>query len=100
MGLFDRKRGKWMEFDRVEESAVADILSAIGAPPNRREEPLPGDKKGRFDFWFDGGACEIVTGYSRYEFATGTTATVSTTPGLNVRITFADGRGVSVSQYK
>lgn len=87
-------------FDRrVSEGAVAEVLQRIGSPPNRREQPIPGDVQGEFDFWFDGGACKIHTGSVAYEFTNGACATVAApVPTLMVEIQFADGCRVRVQQ--
>ena len=91
---------------RVSEVAVANVLALISATPNRREKPLAGDLdgkssgswKGQYDFWFDGGACEIITGSSRYVFRDGTVAEVAYCPILSVEVRFPDGRRVTVRQ--
>ena len=84
---------------RVAESIVADILHLIATVPNRREEAVLGDLPGRFDFWFDGGAGNIMTGCIDYYFANGTRARVGApVPALSVMIEFADGRKVVVQQ--
>ena len=82
----------------ISASEVAEILSVIVSPPNRREQPIAGDLEGRFDFWFDGGACEIVTGYTDYVFANGTKVKMFVVRGLSIEMTFPDGRGVHVRQ--
>jgi hypothetical protein len=41
---------------------LAEVLRSVADPPNRRLRPLPGDRKGLFDFWFDGGAAVGITG--------------------------------------
>ena len=85
--------------NRLSEEAVAHILTLIATTPNRRTKPLPGDPEGRYDFWFDGGACEFITGWNEYVFCDGTVAQVgSCTAALSVSIRFADGRQVVVSQ--
>jgi hypothetical protein len=67
--------------------------------PNRREKPTASDLAGQFDFWFDGGAATIVTGYVAYEFVDGTRVTVADTcPALSVTIEFANGCRVRVQQ--
>jgi hypothetical protein len=60
---------------------------------------VAGDLDGRFDIWFDGGACEMITGWHEYRFKDGTVAQVgSCIPVLSVTIIFADGRRVHVQQ--
>jgi hypothetical protein len=86
--------------DRIDEEAVARILLLIASVPNRRERPIEGDLPGAFDFWFDGGAARLITGWTEYELADGTRATVGVTPGLSVVIKFQNGRCVSVTQVK
>jgi hypothetical protein len=84
---------------RVREEAVADVLQRIATATNRREKPLPGDLQESFDFWFDGGAARIVTGYIEYQFADGTRATVGApVPALSVSIQFPNGCCVTVQQ--
>lgn len=84
--------------DRVSEELVSRVLWSIHAPPNRRERPVPGDMEGDYSFWFDGGACRVITGSTRYEFRDGTVASVSVMPRLGVWIRFANGQTVSVTQ--
>lgn len=83
---------------RVDESAVAKILMCIANPPNRRDKATPGDLMGNFDFWFDDGAAQMITGWTEYVFADGTCAAVGVLPGLSVHIQFPNGCGVVVSQ--
>jgi hypothetical protein len=83
---------------RVSEEMVSRVLWTIHAPPNSRREPLTGDMAGEYDFWFDGGACRVVTGCTYYYFRDGTTAFVSVVPRLAVRIAFATGETVDISQ--
>lgn len=84
---------------RFSEHSVAHVLDMIAEKPNEREKPVSGDLTGQYDFWFDGGACVEVTGYTKYDFANGTEAIVEFLPGRwSVDITFADGRRVYVSQ--
>ncbi len=85
---------------RVDEKVVAGILELIHAVPNKRDRPLPGDPEGRFDFWFDGGACTAMTGYNEYVFRDGVVAQVGSIPALSVTIHFPDGRRVQVQQQK
>jgi hypothetical protein len=87
------------QFERyVDPGAVGRILLCIATPPNRREKPVPDDLTGLFDFWFDGGAARMITGWTQYEFADGTRARVDVTPRLSVVIQFQDGCCVSVKQ--
>ena len=84
---------------RVDESAVAEILYLIATVPNRRAKSTADDILGPFDFWFDGGAGKIETGYVEYTFATGTRATVGAPiPALSVRIDFPNGCRIRVQQ--
>ena len=87
-------------FDRrVHEAAVAEILQWIATTPNKRGKPIPGDVQGDFDYWFDGGAFKVGTGYVEYQFTNGARAGVADpTPGLSVGITFANGCRVRVQQ--
>jgi len=84
---------------RVDERAVAEVLYSIAATPNRRATPTVDDLAGSYDFWFDGGAAKIQTGYVEYFFATGTHATVGVPiPALSVTIEFPSGCRVRVQQ--
>jgi hypothetical protein len=84
---------------RVDERAVAEILLWIATAPHRRDKPIVGDVQGAFDFWFDGGAGRIQTGYVEYEFTNGARATVGNpVPALTVRIDLANGCRVVVQQ--
>ena len=85
---------------RVAESVVANILRLIATVPNKRQKPITGDPPGDFDFWFDGGAAKIFTGYTNYYFPDGTRARVETIPLLSVQIEFVDGRKVDVRQER
>ena len=84
--------------DRVSEGDVGRILQLIADAPNSRERPIPGDLNGSFDFWFDGGAALIITGWTEYYFADGTRATVGGSSLLSVAIKLPDGSCVSVRQ--
>ena len=84
--------------NRVKEETVARILELIATVPNRRDTPLVEDLKGPYEFWFDGGACTIVTGWCEYVFQDGTVAIVGTIPALSVTIKFVDGRRVRIQQ--
>ena len=84
---------------RVDERAVAKVLHCIATAPNRREKPIAGDVSGAFDFWFDGGAARIRTGFVEYQFADGTRATLAAPiPALSVTIEFPNGCRVRVQQ--
>lgn len=86
---------------RVDEEQVITILAAIVDPPNRRDDPLPGDLEGDFDFWFDGGACVGHTGTQHFVFSDGTRV-VSVFPAawLHIIVEFADGRIVEIRQRR
>ena len=84
--------------NRVSEVRVAEVLQLISTLPNKREEPLSGDLPGRFDFWFDGGAGRIITGWNEYDLADGTRVTVGSIPALSVTIQFSNGSRVSIQQ--
>ena len=64
------------------------------------ERPGPEDLAGEFDFWFDGGACRQITGYTEYQLADGTVATNAVTPGLSLSIQFPDGRRVGIREHR
>jgi hypothetical protein len=54
-----------------------------------------------FDFWFDGGAAKIQTGYVEYSFTTGAHATVGAPiPALSVIIDFPNACRVRVQQER
>jgi hypothetical protein len=84
--------------DRVSEAQVAGILQLIDTLPSRRDQPIPGDVSGKFDFWFDGGAGRIITGWTEYQLADGTTVTVGVTPLLTITLDFSNGSRVVIQQ--
>jgi len=88
------------KFDRrVAESRVAQVLGLIAAEPNRRSVAAAGDIVGQFDYWFDGGAAKVETGYIEYRFSDDTRAVVGCpVPALSVVIEFPDGCRVRVQQ--
>lgn len=88
-------------FDRrIKEEQVARILQLIATVPNRREVEQPGDLEGDYDFWFDGGAIELITGTTRFVFQDGTIAEVAVVPTLSLNINFRDGHVVKVQQQR
>ena len=84
----------------VSLSDVIRILALIAQPPNQRDRPVDGDLLGDYSFWFDGGACQFITGMTHYEFADGTTASTPVLPGLAIGITFPNGEVVHVEQKR
>jgi hypothetical protein len=84
--------------NRVDANAVGKILQTIAVTPNRRDRPRTGDLSGNFDFWFDGGAARMITGWTEFEFADGTRARLDEVPGLHVVIQFNNGYGADISQ--
>jgi len=66
--------------------------------PNKRTEPIPGDLHGKFDFWFDGGAGQNITGWDEYDLADGTRVLVGAVPFLSVTIQFSNGTRVKIQQ--
>lgn len=84
--------------NRIDESQVARILQLIATTPNRRDRPTPGDLQGKFDFWFDGGAGQIITGWNEYDLTDGTRVVVGTSPLLSVTIQFPNGCRVAIRQ--
>jgi hypothetical protein len=57
--------------------AAVEILNTILKPPNRREQPAPGDPTVNLtpSYWFDGGyAVQNTGGGTHYVFSDGTTA--------------------------
>ena len=91
-------RNSWER--RISEETVARILELIANIPNQRESPVKGDLEGRFDFWFDGGACNVISGWNEYHFDDGTVAEVATTPLLSISIRFAEGQSVQILQKR
>ena len=88
-------------FDRrIKEEQVARILQLIATVPNRREVEQPGDLEGDYNFWFDGGAIELITGTTRFVFQDGTIAEVAVVPTLSLNINFRDGHVVKVQQQR
>jgi len=84
---------------RVPERLVADVLKLIANEPQRRSAAVAGDLPGQFDYWFDGGAAKIETGYIVYRFVDGTTAVVGNPiPLLSISIEFTNGSRVRVQQ--
>ena len=83
---------------RIKEEQVARILQLIATVPNRSEVRGPGDLEGDYDFWFDGGAIQLITGTTRFVFQDGTIAEVAVVPTLSLHIDFRDGRVVEVHQ--
>lgn len=84
---------------RVPESRVAHVLELIADQPHRRSSAGTGDLPGQFDYWFDGGAAKIETGYVTYRFVDGTKAVVGNPiPALSLWIDFPDGARVRVQQ--
>lgn len=83
---------------RVGVRELADLLDRLESQGNRRDQPLPGDLEGDFDFWFDGGACHMFTGWNEFTFVDGTVARLATTPALSLELQFLDGRRVRVHQ--
>jgi hypothetical protein len=84
---------------RVDGELVSEILRCIATLPNKRIRPVAGDLQGAFDFWFDGGAAKIQTGYVEYGFTSGAHATVGDPiPALSVTIDFPNGSRVRVQQ--
>ena len=82
----------------VSIAEIARVLGMLASPPNRRETPKDGDAEGEYDFWFDGGACRMITGWTEYHFTDGTRAGMPVIPHLRVEILFSDGRKVSLEQ--
>lgn len=54
-----------------------------------------------FDFWFDGGAGRVLTGWEEFVFENGAQAEVAAqVPSLSVTIDFPDGRRVEIRQTR
>jgi hypothetical protein len=77
---------------------VTRILTLIRTQPSARRAPLPGDLEGRFDVWFDGGAVKHDTGESRYRFADGASATVTSSLRENFLVVLRDGARIGLPQ--
>ncbi len=91
---------EWMK-NRVSESTVARILEVVGTTVNRRDQPLPTDPCGDYDFWFDGGAAKVETGCILYDLDDGTEVRVGAPiPVLSITISLADGRLVRIQQHE
>ena len=60
--------------------------------------PTTATLAGEFDFWFDGGAGRIITGWNDYDLANGTRVTVATNPALSITIDFTNGARVRIRQ--
>jgi hypothetical protein len=74
-----------------DDGAVARILHLIATTPNKRTTRQAGDLEGHYDYWFDGGACRIVTGHTDYIFLDGTRARRIVCPEFPLDIWFPDG---------
>ncbi len=77
---------------------IARVLQCIGNPPNRRDKPKPDDLNGVFDFWFDGGAAQQITGWTEYKFSDGIRAKDGVTPCLSITIDLPNGIRVRIKQ--
>jgi hypothetical protein len=84
--------------NRPSESKIAQVLHLIATKPNKREQPIAGDLPGKFDFWFDGGACLEVTGWNEYHLADGTRVRSGSCFALSVTIELSNGVRVRVQQ--
>jgi len=89
--------GFYKERVRVLED-IARLLQCIGNPPNRRDKPKSDDLNGVFDFWFDGGAAQQVTGWTEYKFSDGIRAKDGVTPYLSITIDLPNGTRVRIKQ--
>jgi hypothetical protein len=83
---------------RINEADVGHILNLIANQPNRRNSPINGDISGDYDYWFDGGALQVITGSTRYDFPDGSSASVAVLPHLVVNIKFGNGSSVTINQ--
>jgi hypothetical protein len=84
---------------RVGERELARVLELVETQPNRRDRPLPEDLDGDFDYWFDGGACRVLTGWQESEFFDGTVVQLAApVPALSLEVRFPDGRRVRIQQ--
>lgn len=91
---------EWFQ-SRVSERAVARVLELLATEPHRRDVPHAGDRQGDFDYWFDGGACRVLTGSVEFELDDGTLVRSSAPmPHLALTIRFPDGRRVRVQQER
>jgi hypothetical protein len=94
----ERRSLEKMLSNAIDLAEIAQILNLIARRPNRREKPKEGDLVGDYDEWFDGGAVKIETGYTVYAFPGGTIAHDIVTPKLCIRIYFANGTQICVSE--
>jgi hypothetical protein len=74
------------------------ILILIERMPNAREQPLPDDLEGNYDYWFDGGAMRVVTGYNVFDFKDGSRATMHEIPFFDIGIEFSNGARIRIRQ--
>jgi hypothetical protein len=82
----------------MEIHTLGDVLHCIAFPPNKRNRPTPSDVRGQFDFWFDGGACRVVTGWTEYQFSSGVRAIVRVIGMFSVTVTFPNGSCVHIDE--
>src|SRR5262245_3869205 len=75
---------------------IARILRLINEKPNKRSQPRPDDLQGFYTSWFDGGAVNEATGYTRYKFADGSEAMEHVPGYFYITITLADGTNITV----
>jgi hypothetical protein len=84
--------------DVVDLGDVLKLLNFVSDPPNKREQPRAGDLSGDYDYWFDGGACRIVTGVTTYDFSDGSSVHWPCTPRLSLTVRLSGGHQVQVNQ--
>lgn len=82
----------------IDPHDIARVLSLIAETPNKRQKPRRTDIPGRFDYWFDGGACADSAGASEFVLADGTRLTVWVRLHLHICIQFPGGTRVEIVQ--
>ena len=80
----------------ADERTVGRILTLIGARPNARRRPRPGDVTGDFDLWFDGGALRTRDGVQSYQLGDGTKITRAPGDRLALDIELPGGERIRV----
>ncbi len=84
---------------RLDE--VARIMQLMYEMPGRRDRPKEGDLEGKYDVWFDGGACDHLTSINSFTFADGSTAWLSSVSlGLKGGVRLASGEVVNFEQER
>lgn len=80
--------------------AVARYLSLLAHQTNLRDYPLPGDLKGEYDQWFDGGAVKRHTGTTFFGFSDGAFANVHNQEPIEATVYLPDGTAFRIGQFR